>query len=166
MIGRSSGGSSDLRRPDAAPIPLQCSTSDGSKTASRDPAAVRAPHPGVWRLWLSPMRSPGCYSCQSCGKFLESMTSRAGVSSTGCWPTRIARTISGEKRDAQAPPHNRASRQAATPWRRCCHHGPQGTCCGLRSLGRSGRQGRRRSLSRRHCRSPAAHPFQPGEGLR
>jgi MAPEG family len=34
--------------------------------------------------------------------------------------------------------------------------GPQGTCCALRSLGRSGRQGRRRSLSRRHCRSPAA----------
>jgi len=31
---------------------------------------------------------------------------------------------------------------------------------------RSGRQGRRRSLSRRHCRSPAAHPFQPSEGLR
>jgi hypothetical protein len=28
------------------------------ETASRDPVAVRAPHPGVWRLWLSPMRSP------------------------------------------------------------------------------------------------------------
>src|ERR1700738_3490772 len=25
----------------------------------RDPAAVPAPHPGVWRLWLAPMRSPG-----------------------------------------------------------------------------------------------------------
>jgi hypothetical protein len=34
------------------------STSDNSKTASRDPAAVRAPHPDIWRLWLSPMRSP------------------------------------------------------------------------------------------------------------
>ena len=34
------------------------STSDDSKTALRDPAAVRAPHPGVLRLWLSPMRSP------------------------------------------------------------------------------------------------------------
>ena len=32
----------------------------------------------------------------------------------------------------------RASRQAATPWRRCCHHGPQGTCCGC---DRSGDQG-------------------------
>ena len=30
-----------------------------SKTASRDPAAVRAPHPDIWRLWLPPMRSPG-----------------------------------------------------------------------------------------------------------
>jgi hypothetical protein len=36
----------------------QRSTSDDSKTALRDPAAVRAPHPGVLRLWLSPMRSP------------------------------------------------------------------------------------------------------------
>ena len=27
------------------------STSDNSKTASRDPAAVRAPHPDIWRLW-------------------------------------------------------------------------------------------------------------------
>ena len=35
------------------------STSDDSKTASRDPAAVRAPHPDIWRLWLPPMRSPG-----------------------------------------------------------------------------------------------------------
>ena len=35
----------------------------------------------------------GC-SCQSCGRFLESATSRVGVSSIGCWPTRIARTIS------------------------------------------------------------------------
>jgi hypothetical protein len=26
------------------------------KTVARDPATVRAPHPGVWRLWLSPMR--------------------------------------------------------------------------------------------------------------
>jgi hypothetical protein len=31
---------------------------DDSKTALRDPAAVRAPHPGVLRLWLAPMRSP------------------------------------------------------------------------------------------------------------
>ncbi len=30
-----------------------------SKTASRDPAAVRAPHPDIWRLWLPPMPSPG-----------------------------------------------------------------------------------------------------------
>ena len=29
-----------------------------SKTASRDPAAVRAPHPYIWRLWLPPMHSP------------------------------------------------------------------------------------------------------------
>jgi hypothetical protein len=36
------------------------STSDDSKTALRDPAAVRAPHPGVLRLWLAPMRSPEC----------------------------------------------------------------------------------------------------------
>ena len=35
------------------------STSDDSKTASRDPAAVRAPYPDICRLWLSPMRSPG-----------------------------------------------------------------------------------------------------------
>jgi hypothetical protein len=35
------------------------STSDDSKTASRDPAAVRAPHPDIWRLWLPPMPSPG-----------------------------------------------------------------------------------------------------------
>ena len=28
------------------------------KTASRDPAAVRAPHPDIWRLWLPPMHSP------------------------------------------------------------------------------------------------------------
>src|ERR1700731_2071311 len=34
-------------------------TSDDSKTASRDPAAVRAPHPDIWRLWLPPMPSPG-----------------------------------------------------------------------------------------------------------
>ncbi|MFZ0495501.1 MAG: hypothetical protein WBE80_13030 [Methylocella sp.] len=34
------------------------STSDDSKTALRDPAAVRAPHPGVLRLWLAPLRSP------------------------------------------------------------------------------------------------------------
>src|ERR1700738_394702 len=27
--------------------------------ASRDPAAVRAPHPDIWRLWLPPMPSPG-----------------------------------------------------------------------------------------------------------
>ncbi len=26
---------------------------------SRDPAAVRAPHPDIWRLWLPPMPSPG-----------------------------------------------------------------------------------------------------------
>jgi hypothetical protein len=68
-----------------------------------------------------------------------------------------------DKRDARAPPHNRASRRAATPWRRCCHHGPQGTCCELRSPGRSGRQGRRRSLSRRHCRSPAATLSSPAK---
>jgi hypothetical protein len=37
------------------------------------------------------------YSCQSCGRFLESIASRAGVSSTGCWPTKIAPTISGER---------------------------------------------------------------------
>ena len=30
-----------------------------TKTASRDPAAVRAPHPDIWRLWLPPMPSPG-----------------------------------------------------------------------------------------------------------
>jgi hypothetical protein len=41
-------------------------------------------------------RSRRC-SCQSCGRFLESATSRVGVSSIGCWPTRIARTISGER---------------------------------------------------------------------
>jgi hypothetical protein len=41
-------------------------------------------------------RSRRC-SCQSCGRVLESMTSRVGVSSTGCWPTKIARTISGER---------------------------------------------------------------------
>jgi hypothetical protein len=35
------------------------STSDDSKTASRDPAAVRAPHPDIWRLWLPPMPPPG-----------------------------------------------------------------------------------------------------------
>jgi hypothetical protein len=35
------------------------STSDDSKTASRDPAAVRTPHPDIWRLWLPPMPSPG-----------------------------------------------------------------------------------------------------------
>jgi hypothetical protein len=40
------------------PIALR-STSDDPKTASRDPAAVRPPHPGVWRLWWAPMRSPG-----------------------------------------------------------------------------------------------------------
>jgi hypothetical protein len=34
------------------------STSDNSKTALRDPAAVRTSHPGVWRLWLALMRSP------------------------------------------------------------------------------------------------------------
>src|ERR1700719_1409205 len=28
------------------------STSDDSKTALRDPAAVRAPHPDIWRLWF------------------------------------------------------------------------------------------------------------------
>jgi hypothetical protein len=27
-----------------------------SKTASRDPTAVRAPRPGVWRLWFSELR--------------------------------------------------------------------------------------------------------------
>ena len=31
-------------------------------------------------------RSRRC-SCQSCGRFLESTTSRVGVSSMGCWPT-------------------------------------------------------------------------------
>jgi hypothetical protein len=40
------------------------STSDDSKTASRDPAAVRAPHPDIWRLWLSPMPSPGSYRAE------------------------------------------------------------------------------------------------------
>ena len=33
--------------------------SDNSKTALGDPAAVRTSHPGVWRLWLALMRSPG-----------------------------------------------------------------------------------------------------------
>jgi hypothetical protein len=28
------------------------------KTASRDPATVRASHPGVWSLWLALMRLP------------------------------------------------------------------------------------------------------------
>jgi hypothetical protein len=32
---------------------------DDSKMAPRDRVAVRAPHPDIWRLWLSPMRSPG-----------------------------------------------------------------------------------------------------------
>src|ERR1700720_3236253 len=32
-------------------------TSDDSKTDSRDPAAVRAPHPDIWRLWLITRRS-------------------------------------------------------------------------------------------------------------
>ena len=41
-------------------------------------------------------RSRRC-SCQSCGRFLESMKSRVGVSSMGWWPTRIAPTISGER---------------------------------------------------------------------
>ncbi len=41
-------------------------------------------------------RSRRCFR-QSCGRFLESATSRVGVSSIGCWPTRIARTISGER---------------------------------------------------------------------
>jgi hypothetical protein len=41
------------------PFPIQKrSTSGDSKTASRDPAAVRAPHPDIWRLWLPPMPSP------------------------------------------------------------------------------------------------------------
>ncbi len=36
-------------------------------------------------------RSCRC-SCRSCGRFLESATSRAGVSSTGCWPTYRVRS--------------------------------------------------------------------------
>src|SRR6202043_667618 len=57
----------------------------------------------AFRAWRSARRQAGANprsrrcSCQSCGRFLESITSRVGVSSTGCWPTRIARTISGER---------------------------------------------------------------------
>ena len=29
---------------------------DVGKTASRDPATVGAPHPGVWRLWFSELQ--------------------------------------------------------------------------------------------------------------
>ncbi len=36
-------------------------------------------------------------SRQSCGRPLDRAISRVGVSSTGCWPARIARTISGER---------------------------------------------------------------------
>jgi glucose-6-phosphate isomerase len=39
--------------------PTALGTSDNSKTALRDPAAVCAPHPGVWRLRLALMSSPG-----------------------------------------------------------------------------------------------------------
>ena len=49
---------SRLRRLNLHQNPAKRSTSDDSKTALRDPAAVRAPHPDIWRLWLSPMRSP------------------------------------------------------------------------------------------------------------
>jgi site-specific DNA recombinase len=40
-------------------IQTKRSTSDNPKTALRDPGAVRTPHPGVWRLRLALMRSPG-----------------------------------------------------------------------------------------------------------
>jgi hypothetical protein len=55
-------------------------------------------HCAGW-TWRQAGANPSSCRCsrQSCGRFLESMTSRVGVSSTGCWPTRIARTISGER---------------------------------------------------------------------
>ncbi len=55
----------------------------------------------MWSQTGANPRSRHC-SCQSCGRFLESPTSRVDVSSTGCWPTRIARTIAGERYDRRA----------------------------------------------------------------
>ena len=42
-IGRSSGGSSDLRLPDAAPTPLQCSTSDEVENGHKRPGGRSQP---------------------------------------------------------------------------------------------------------------------------
>jgi hypothetical protein len=44
---RSSGGSSDLRLPDAAQIPPQCLTCDESKTDPKDTSRLRAPQAAV-----------------------------------------------------------------------------------------------------------------------
>jgi hypothetical protein len=57
MIGASKDSSSASRATIHKFRPQRSITPD-PKTALRDPAAVRAPHPGVLRLWLSPMRSP------------------------------------------------------------------------------------------------------------
>jgi hypothetical protein len=47
-----------LRRLNSIKIQTKRCTSDDSKTPLRDVTAVRAPHPDIWRLWLSPP-SPG-----------------------------------------------------------------------------------------------------------
>jgi hypothetical protein len=71
-------------------------TAAGSLEAVFDPSHVEHCAGSARRQAGANPRSRRC-SCQSCGRFLESSASRVGVSSTGCWPTRIAPTISGER---------------------------------------------------------------------
>ena len=70
---------------------------------------------------------------QSCGKFLEGAMRRAGVSSMGCWPTKIARMISGERYERRI-----ASMLSSRPARSVLRAAPtphlQGRCAGAFSL--------------------------------
>jgi hypothetical protein len=52
---------SEGKRQITIPMALHFAVVDraGANRLSRDPAAVRAPHPDIWRLWLPPMPSPG-----------------------------------------------------------------------------------------------------------
>ena len=54
-----------LRRLNSIKIQTKRCTSDDSKTALRDVTAVRAPHPDIWRLWLSPIRTASALNAAS-----------------------------------------------------------------------------------------------------
>jgi hypothetical protein len=93
--------------------------------------------------------------CKPCGRQLDGLL--AGQDRANDFRREI-------KRDARAPPDNRASRQTATPWRDAVITARKEHVAGC---DRSGDQGGKAVVDRFRgaIADPAAHPFQPGEGL-